>query len=1096
MELTLVVIGVVLGWLIAQARRTRAGNANDAPRASEPPASDEPAEPAPRDQPPPAATDDDPRAQIGALSQQLVARLENIEDPRALERLPEFARLRDLLADPTVSAQDRVFWLASNMVPLSCASLAAMIVLQEPSQRDVARVMSRMGYFSLYFALRLMASSRDPEIAGDVLIAMHGWWTEHPPTRHGLRAYLDALAAHDVAPRIAADAAVIEEGEVESLRDCLKALTHPVATQFLAEVDRVARRQRAEREVARVAPWFTGDLGDEDIARTPEVETTVATLIDAITQPDRPSHVLVGALGAGKTTAIRLVLSRLARDGWRILIASPDQVASGMTYIGELERRVEAISLALSAPRSLWFVPECHALLEKGTWSGNPNGLLDRLLPLLDARQLQIIGESQQAAWSQVVAKRQRAGTVLRTLKFEPLTDAGLRALIAQWAEHWRTRLGATVLTPEVTAEAMELARQHFADRVEPGRTLGLLKDALIDARASDPPAVPLDREALLRALARRTGLPMAVLDVERELDLGGVRRFFSERLIGQGEAVETLVDRIAMMKAGLTDPRRPLGVFLFAGPTGTGKTEIAKTLAEYLFGSPERMLRYDMSEYQSDEAYWRLIDESGGSLTARIREQPFAVVLLDEFEKSHPRIWDLFLQVFDDGRLTDRAGNTASFRHAIVILTSNVGSTIDRGGGPGFVPQTGGLSRAVVQRAIDTTFRREFINRIDRVVIFDALSRAAMRDILRKELRLVLDRRGFRIRDWAVEWEPSAIEFLLDRGFTADLGARPLRRAIERHFLAPLSRAIVENRAPSGEQFLFVAALGDAIDVRFVDPNAEAAPVAGAVDTTPVVDVRALALDPRQHDEALRLLARALENLRARLDGDELQQLKENAAAAMQARDFWDQPDRARVLDWLERLDRLEAGWRGAESLLMRLQRHPGRIASDIVRRLSLLLHVMGEAVESLSAEQAEDATLSIEPLESHHAGAHDWRDRLMHMYSLWAKDRGMRLRWEGPLAGGVLRARVRGFGAWRILRHEAGLHLLDPADDSGARHRARVVVGEDEHDAREPGVESRICRRYTDGGSPLVRDAVHGWRSGRFDRVMAGDFDLFEAE
>ena len=277
---------------------------------------------------------------------------------------------------------------------------------------------------------------------------------------------------------------------------------------------------------------------------------------------------------------------------------------------------------------------------------------------------------------------------------------------------------------------------------------------------------------------------------------------------------MQCLVDRISMLKAGLTDPRRPIGVFLFAGPTGTGKTELAKTLARYLFGSAERMLRIDMSEFQSEDAYWRLIDDGdqgrAQSLTTRIRQNPFSVVLLDEFEKAHPRIWDLFLQVFDDGRLSDRRGNTVSFRHSLILLTSNLGSTISKAGGVGFVAQRGGFNRELVERAIHQSFRPEFINRIDRVVIFNPLTRSLMRDILAKELRSVLDCRGFRNRQWAVEWEPSAIEFLLDKGFTPDLGARPLRRAIDQYLLAPLATTMVEHRAPDGEQFLFVHGDGD----------------------------------------------------------------------------------------------------------------------------------------------------------------------------------------------------------------------------------------------------------------------------------------------
>jgi ATP-dependent Clp protease ATP-binding subunit ClpC len=171
------------------------------------------------------------------------------------------------------------------------------------------------------------------------------------------------------------------------------------------------------------------------------------------------------------------------------------------------------------------------------------------------------------------------------------------------------------------------------------------------------------------------------------------LRAFFERRVLGQPEAVDCLVERVAMVKAGLTDPTRPQGVFLFVGPTGTGKTEIAKTLAEFLFGSPERMIRLDMSELQTWESQARILGEAdetsdSAALVNQIRKQPFSVVLLDEFEKAHPTVWDLFLQVFDDGRLTDKRGNTADFRHSVIILTSNLGATLPHGASVGFAQE------------------------------------------------------------------------------------------------------------------------------------------------------------------------------------------------------------------------------------------------------------------------------------------------------------------------------------------------------------------------------------------------------------------------
>ena len=204
------------------------------------------------------------------------------------------------------------------------------------------------------------------------------------------------------------------------------------------------------------------------------------------------------------------------------------------------------------------------------------------------------------------------------------------------------------------------------------------------------------------------------------------------------------------------------------------------------------------------------------------VRKQPFSVVLLDEFEKAHANVWDLFLQVFDDGRLTDQLGHVGDFRHCIIILTTNLGATSHRSGGIGFSPATDSFSGEPISRAVAQTFRPEFQNRLDKVIVFRPLTRDLMRSILKKELSHVLERRGLKDREWAVEWEASALEFLLEKGFTPEMGARPLKRAIDQYVIAPLAATIVEKRFPEGDQFVFVRSDGRAIQAEFVDPDAE----------------------------------------------------------------------------------------------------------------------------------------------------------------------------------------------------------------------------------------------------------------------------------
>lgn len=1103
MELVILVVGAVLGLLWA--RLSAMGRGADAvsaqPTATEAQSS---ADKEPESAPAIAAPDSEPgqlaaidrRARLQELTKVLEEPVDEADCGADLAEHPRFVELTELLASAPYTAEERGQWVTSQTTALSCAALAAMARQGDPGHAGVARCAAQMGYMALHFAFAYLAEATDPEVAGNLLLRAKPWWNEHPGTRIAFTAWLDRQQAAQIQPRLATSADA--DWKLDERRKVLSPIGHPLVDGFLRLLEQEDRARRGRQELARVGRRLA-PIEPAPVARTAASDADVDALVQFLQREDRSSGVLIGAEGAGKTTLAQRALRRLIEQGWEVIEATPAQLMAGQKYIGEIEQRVENFVVGLAGERIIWFVPNCHQLLETGSWSGNPRGLLDLLLPHLERASVQMLGESTPAAWARVLTQRPRAEALIPAIRVDSASDDAALELALDWGGRWSSKLAVNVLSPQMAIEARELARQQFPDRAEPGRTLELLKEALAAALRAEPPSLPLDRDQLLAALARSSGLPMEILDVGRPLDVPALRAAFSGAVIGQDEAVDCLVDRISMLKAGLTDPGRPIGVFLFAGPTGTGKTELVKTLARYLFGSAERMLRVDMSEYQSDDAYWRLIDDGGSgrsrSLTTRIRENPFSVVLLDEFEKAHPRVWDLFLQVFDDGRLTDRSGNTADFRHSIIVLTSNLGSTISKSGGVGFVAQRGGFNRSLVDRAINQTFRPEFINRLDRVVVFNPLTRALMRDILGKELREVLERRGFRSRDWAVEWEPSAIEFLLDRGFTPDLGARPLRRAIDQHLLAPLARTMVEHRVPAGEQFLFVHGDGDALRVRFVDPDASDAEHAVGASATST-DLRALALDPRADAAALDALLGEINRASERVAEPAWQALKDSAALAMQASDFWQRGERSEVLDRIERVDRIETGLRSAQSLLGRLERGSGRGAAELVRRLALLVLSLQAAIEAVLQQQPEDARIEIRPTDPRAAASLAWRDRLVSMYRQWAKARGMRISGElidGP--SGAISLLVGGYAAYQSLAPEAGLHVLDvPSERGDLRSTAKVSVRGDPALTSETSgeTETRVCRRYEEGASPLVRDHVRGWRSGRLDRVLAGDFDL----
>ncbi len=571
----------------------------------------------------------------------------------------------------------------------------------------------------------------------------------------------------------------------------------------------------AEDENVDVLFKFTEDLTRmaKDGKLLPVIgrEKEISRTIQILGRKFKNNPVLIGDPGVGKTAIVEGLAQKIVKGdipnflkNKKILKLDMGRIIAGTKFRGEFEERMKKLIDALrkNTGQYILFIDELHTVVGAGAAEGAVDAA-NLLKPELARGEMQVIGATTVNEYRKYVEKDKALAR-----RFQPIlvdepsvedTIEILRGIKKEFEKHHEV-----TISDDALIAAARLSARYITDRFLPDKAIDLIDEAASAIRLQNSEKV-VDENEIAKVIELWTGIPVSrMLESERE-KLMNLEQLLHKRIIDQDDAVRVVAQTIRKARAGLKDPKRPNGVFLFLGPTGVGKTELAKALAEVLFGSENALIRIDMSEYTEKHTVSRLIGappgyvgyEEGGQLTEQVRRKPYSVVLLDEIEKAHQEVFNLLLQVFDDGRLTDGKGNTIDFKNTIIIMTSNIASEhiLD-------ALEEGNIDLTnLIEDEMRKYFKPEFINRIDAAIIFKPLTIEHMKQIVELQLEKISQRIKEQKRQ--IEFTDQAKEYLAKRGYIPALGARPLKRVIESEIEAILAEKIISGEFKEGSKII-----------------------------------------------------------------------------------------------------------------------------------------------------------------------------------------------------------------------------------------------------------------------------------------------------
>lgn len=541
-------------------------------------------------------------------------------------------------------------------------------------------------------------------------------------------------------------------------------------------------------------------------------ENEIERVLQILSRRKKNNPILLGDPGVGKSAIVEGLATRIvsedagALQGKRIVTLDIASMVAGTTYRGQFEERMKQVITELrDHPEIILFVDEIHTLIG----AGNASGSLDAaniLKPALARGEVQCIGATTTAEYAKSIEKDGALERRFQKVIVRPTTAEETVGILRKLSEHYAD-YHHVVYSDAVIKACVELSERYLTDRAFPDKAIDVMDEVGARSHAQqerqEAPYI-ITTEDVAGVVSMMSGVPVQRVATAETERLRTMADSIKRRVIGQDTAVETVVRAIQRSRLGLRDPKRPIGTFFFLGQTGVGKTYLAQCLAEEMFGSKDAIVRFDMSEYMEKHTASLLVGappgyvahEDGGKLTEAVRRKPYSIILFDEIEKAHPDIFNVLLQVLDEGRLTDRQGHNVDFRNTVIVLTGNVGTRQAQEFGAGIGFDAGEMDQkrinATMLKALQKQFPPEFVNRIDNVVTFEPLNKDSISQIVRIEvgqLQQRLRKQGHRL---AVSNE--AIDQLVDKSLDSKNGARPVKRAVQTYLEDPLTDILLRR--------------------------------------------------------------------------------------------------------------------------------------------------------------------------------------------------------------------------------------------------------------------------------------------------------------